>query len=282
MYLIIASDGRTYGPVSAQEIRSWVASNRANAQTLAQLEGSTEWKPLGSYPEFADLFSGPPPVYGQPAYTASSSYNGAQDRVTIDVDQEASRINASAKALDIGSCFSRSWAVLTANFWLVVGATFVVELINAAIGILYGVLIGGLFLLMLRLVRKEKTEFGDAFAGFSICFLPLFLCGLVAGILTFAGFLCCVLPFFYLLLAWKFSLLLVMDQRLDFWPAMMLSMKVVNKRFGDILLLGLVAFLINIVGGLCCYVGIFVSIPLTLLMTAYAYEDIFGPTRRAA
>ena len=67
MYLIIASDGRTYGPVSAQEVRQWVSGNRANAQTLAQLEGTPDWKPLGSFPEFADLFGAvPPPIYFNP------------------------------------------------------------------------------------------------------------------------------------------------------------------------------------------------------------------------
>ena len=34
MYKIIGTDGRPYGPVSAEEIRRWIAENRVNAQTL--------------------------------------------------------------------------------------------------------------------------------------------------------------------------------------------------------------------------------------------------------
>jgi hypothetical protein len=60
MFKIIGGDGRPYGPVSADQIRQWIAEGRANAQTLAQAEGSVEWKALGLFPEFAS--SATPPV----------------------------------------------------------------------------------------------------------------------------------------------------------------------------------------------------------------------------
>lgn len=57
MYKVIGADGRQYGPVSADQLREWIAAGRANAQTMAQLEGSTEWRPLQSFPDFADQCS---------------------------------------------------------------------------------------------------------------------------------------------------------------------------------------------------------------------------------
>ncbi len=64
MYKIRGADGREYGPASVEEIRRWVAEGRANAHTLAQGPESTEWKPLGSFPEFAGAFPAPaaPPL----------------------------------------------------------------------------------------------------------------------------------------------------------------------------------------------------------------------------
>jgi TM2 domain-containing membrane protein YozV len=53
MYRIVGKDGQQYGPVTAEQLRGWIAENRTNAQTLVQGEGSQEWKPLGSFPEFA-------------------------------------------------------------------------------------------------------------------------------------------------------------------------------------------------------------------------------------
>ena len=65
MYKIIATDGQQYGPVGAEQIRRWLLENRANAHTLVQAEGSAEWKPLISFPEFAaDFRAAPPPVAG--------------------------------------------------------------------------------------------------------------------------------------------------------------------------------------------------------------------------
>src|SRR5882672_11275448 len=51
MYKVIGADGREYGPVSAEQVRQWIADGRANAQTLIQGEDSTEWKPLANFPE---------------------------------------------------------------------------------------------------------------------------------------------------------------------------------------------------------------------------------------
>ena len=60
MYKIIGADGQQYGPVTADQIRRWLAENRVRAETLVQAEGSSEWKPLSSFPEFADVRPTPP------------------------------------------------------------------------------------------------------------------------------------------------------------------------------------------------------------------------------
>lgn len=67
MYKIVGADGRQYGPVSVDQIRRWLAENRVRGDTLVQAEGSSEWKPLSSLPEFADdLKSAPPPAADTP------------------------------------------------------------------------------------------------------------------------------------------------------------------------------------------------------------------------
>ncbi|MDB6112164.1 MAG: domain containing protein [Pedosphaera sp.] len=62
MYKIVGADQEVYGPVTAEELRRWIAEGRANAQTPVQREGSGEWKPLGTLPEFAAAFAATPPV----------------------------------------------------------------------------------------------------------------------------------------------------------------------------------------------------------------------------
>lgn len=60
MYRIIGADGREYGPISAEQLRQWIAENRANATTRVLVEGSTDWKTLGSLPEFSALLATKP------------------------------------------------------------------------------------------------------------------------------------------------------------------------------------------------------------------------------
>jgi hypothetical protein len=57
MYKIIGIDGRQYGPISADQLRRWIAEGRANVQTQTFVEGASEWKPLGALPEFAVHFA---------------------------------------------------------------------------------------------------------------------------------------------------------------------------------------------------------------------------------
>jgi len=66
MYRIIGADGREYGPVTAGQLRQWIAEGRASAQTPALATGAPAWKPLGALPEFAGLFppQPAPPVIG--------------------------------------------------------------------------------------------------------------------------------------------------------------------------------------------------------------------------
>jgi hypothetical protein len=54
MYKIIGADLKEYGPVSAGQLRQWIAEGRVNGQTKVQPEGAAEWKTVGELPEFAD------------------------------------------------------------------------------------------------------------------------------------------------------------------------------------------------------------------------------------
>ena len=70
MYRIIGVDGQQYGPVTMEQLRRWIQENRVNAQTLAQAEGTADWKPMIAFAEFgADLKA--PPRFGAPPATIS-------------------------------------------------------------------------------------------------------------------------------------------------------------------------------------------------------------------
>src|SRR5260370_986143 len=115
-------------------------------------------------------------------------------------------------------------------------------------GLLYwalrGVLYGGLYLIFLNRIRGKPARVADVFSGFNIAFAQLVLTGLVSGLLAVVGFVCCLfIPGIYLFVAWTFGVPLVADRRLEFWSAMELSRKVVNKVWFELFALLLLAFL---------------------------------------
>lgn len=66
MFKIIGGNGVEYGPVSADQVRQWITDGRANGQTLAQMEGTTEWKAISSFPEFAGSLASAPKPFATP------------------------------------------------------------------------------------------------------------------------------------------------------------------------------------------------------------------------
>ena len=265
MYKIIGGDQREYGPITAEQLRQWIAEGRANAQSKIQSEGSGEWKPLGEFAEFAAALgaNNPPPM--PPPNLAA-----------LDAERVAGEVLARNFNLDIGSCVGRSWDLLKRHFWLAVGTTLLVGVVASAVPFIGTVLQGGLLLFFLKLIRRERAEVGDAFAGFSIAFLHLFLAGLVIGVLVALGMFCCLLPGIYLAVAWTFAVPLIIDKRMDFWPAMELSRKVASRHWWSLFGLVVLNMFIILAGCLACGVGVFVAAPIAAGSLAYAYEDIFG------
>ena len=294
MYKIIGADHREYGPATADEIRQWIREGRANGQTLIQPEGGTEWRPLATFPELASAL--PTGLAAQPQPQAPPSGDELANR-----DYE----------LDIFDCIRRGWNFTTANFWPVVGVSFLVIVANGVLNkiielladpflsgldagrfdpvvfvalpalivattALGSVFNGGLFYYLLKMVRGQPAELGDAFYGFTKAFVPLAVLGVVMGLLMCLGLVFCILPGIYLAIAWTFSVPLLVDRKLQFWDAMELSRKVVTRHwfvvFGFLLVNGLFAF----AGVLACCVGIFVTVPMAMVSMVYAYEDIFG------
>jgi hypothetical protein len=280
MYKIVGADGKEYGPISAEVLRLWISQGRANALTRVLPEGSLEWKALSELPEFAADLSAKSAAPSQPPPFGSAA---APDAVAADLISRDYQ-------LQIGCCISRGWDLVKKHFWLTIGATLLIHIIATAVGsiplvglALTYVFVGGLDLMFLKLIRGEKAELGDAFAGFNLAFGPLALFGLVASLLAAVGFLLCILPGIYLTVCWFFfTPLIIIDKRLDFWQAMEVSRKVVSRHWWQVFGFALVCFLVMLCGVLACGVGIFIALPIIKAATVYAYEDIFGNRLPAA
>jgi len=106
--------------------------------------------------------------------------------------------------------------------------------------------------------------------------LPLLLLSLVAGLFIGIGTILLVIPGIYLAVAYLFASYLVVDRRLDFWPAMELSRRTVTPRWFGYFAFMLLLALLNLAGALLLGLGLLVTIPLSFCAVTAAYADLFG------
>ncbi len=92
--------------------------------------------------------------------------------------------------------------------------------------------------------------------------------------------LACMIPMAYLLINLQFSLPLIIDREMDFWTAIKWSWKMTHKHWFTVFGLVLIIGLINIAGALLCCVGFLFTFAITTAAFVFAYETIFGESRR--
>jgi hypothetical protein len=242
----------------------------------------------------------------------ASGYRSGRRSLPVNADQLMNEITARDYEVNIGHCISRAWNLVKSNFWLTVGATFLIMVCNQAAGfipflgvilslIIQGPLFGGLNILFLKLARGEEATIGDAFAGFSKSFWRL--CGtfLLMALLLYVWFVPAVvyvfamsdgnnsfgLPFWilggiaffivmYLGVAFGLALVLSADLELGPWDALRVSRRIVTRKWLSFFGLFVVAGLINLLGLLACFIGVLATMPIFYAAVVYAYEDIFG------
>jgi uncharacterized membrane protein len=141
--------------------------------------------------------------------------------------------------------------------------------------ILQGPLIAGFHIYTIKRIMGRRTDFGDLFKGFNF-FLPALVASVVIALFTMAGTLLCIIPGLVVAAMYKFTYLFIVDKRLDFWPAMQASHEVVKRDYFGFTMFLLLMFLVNVLGALCCIVGLLVSIPVTFAAITVAYQEVVG------
>jgi hypothetical protein len=238
------------------------------------------------------------------------------------VEELVHRTNSECRTVQVGDCISRAWELFKANLGPIVGTSLLVMVAMGAGGavpfigscislVITGPLMGGLYLYYLKQYRGQPATTGDAFSGFTNNFRQLMLVSIVSSVLAYLPLLPVgiyfvahnanrgannfqfgaidfilagvgVVAMIYLFLAWLFALPLVIDKKLNFWPAMEVSRRVATRRIGSVLLLLLASAGVMLLGLLACFVGVLLAAPLVFASYAAAYEQLFGERQPVA
>ena len=173
-----------------------------------------------------------------------------------------------------GRWIGRGWELVKADIGNYLLVAIVFSLLSG-VPLIQGALIAGFHIFTIKRLTGRQAEFADLFKGFNY-FVPTLVASLLIGVFVFAGTLLCIIPGLVVAAMYKFTYLFVVDKRMDFWPAMQASHAVVkNDYFGFTMFLVLMA-LVDILGVLCCVVGIFIAMPVTFAAITVAYQELVG------
>ncbi len=194
-----------------------------------------------------------------------------------------------------GEWLQKGFELYKGNALTLIVATLLTLIIGGATGgLLSGPLLAGILLITLGLIDKKepKPDIGMLFKGFDY-FLNTFLFCLVWGILALVAvfllsMLFCVGPWIsaLVILALKtflmFALFLIVDRKMEFWPASLASINRVKANFWPLFGFVAIAALIGMIGLLACGIGVIVTLPITICCLTVAYREVCGPEPAAA
>jgi len=175
-----------------------------------------------------------------------------------------------------GRWIGAGWALVKNDLGTYIALAIVSTIIAGVIPlILQGPMIAGFHIFTMKKLQGRPAEFADLFKGFNY-FVPTLVATILIGLFTFVGTLACIIPGLVVAAMYKFTYLFIIDKRMDFWPAMQASHSIVKQDYFGFTMFLLAAVGINILGFLCCIVGIFVTIPITYAAITVAYHEIVG------
>ena len=171
-----------------------------------------------------------------------------------------------------GRWIGAGWQLVKQDLGIFVLVSIVFALINS-VPLIQGSMMAGFHIFCMKKLLGRPADFADLFKGFNF-FVPALVASLVISLFTFAGTLLCIIPGLVVAAMYKFTYLFIVDKRMDFWQAMQASHAIAkNDYFGfTMFLLAMVG--VNILGVLCCIVGVFVTIPITFAAITVAYKEI--------
>ena len=122
-------------------------------------------------------------------------------------------------------------------------------------------------------IVKMAIEVAEAGSGAPPPVLPEY--GIMPYIGMFIGIISIIIPIIYLVIGWIYSMILIVDRKMNFWPAMELSRKTVTKHWFQIFFFLIAIGIISSLGVIVCGVGLFFTIPMAMTMFAASYVHIF-------
>lgn len=195
----------------------------------------------------------------------------------------------------MGDAITYGWKKFSENALVWVGMILIAAVISAIIQLIFGSgltsdggisvlsVIGGFistivgYLIQAALIRGalhevngDKPAFGSFFQFSNVA--AIIIASLIVGIATTIGFFLLIIPGLVVMFLTWFTLQFVIDQDQQPIDAIKSSFQVISQNAGPLLLLTLALVGINILGAIPCFIGLLITIPMTIIASTYAYR----------
>ncbi|GBE40709.1 hypothetical protein BMS3Bbin09_00595 [bacterium BMS3Bbin09] len=201
------------------------------------------------------------------------------------------------KRFGMGEAVKFGWETMKENIWFFIPLLIIAFLIKSVPGAiaeyagsefpvistvlwLSGLLLGyvvdmGLVKISLQFCDGVKGKFDDLLSSFDIL-IPFIVASILYGLIIFGGFLLLVVP--SIIWGIQFSLYpyFIVEKKLGPIEALKASSRATMGAKWDLFLFGLLLGLINFAGMLVFLVGLFATIPTSMVAYAYVYRRLTG------
>lgn len=147
-----------------------------------------------------------------------------------------------------------------------------ISLVSAVIGFLLN---AGIYKMAIHHVRSGQADIAKMF-DIADVIVPVIIASLLATIATVLGLIACIIPGILISILFLMAIPIIVDQKADAIDALKLSWDTTKPYLGSFIVLGLLLFVINIAGFCACFIGLFVTYPLTFITLALVYRNLFG------
>lgn len=131
----------------------------------------------------------------------------------------------------------------------------------------------GIVFVMLKIVEGKKAFYKDLFAKVNL-FLPFLFGSILSSIIIVVGFFLLIIPGIYLALKFQYFTYAMVDKNMGPIDALKESSRITKKVKLKLLLFNILLMLINILGALALGVGLLLTVPTTMIATAYVYKKL--------
>lgn len=133
----------------------------------------------------------------------------------------------------------------------------------------------GMLKILLAYVDKRKPKMSELFEYFRVGLLARFFIGsLLYSLLVMIGLLFLIIPGIYFAVRYYFVPYIIVDKDADIFESFDKSAKLTKGAEWQLLLFGVLSFLIFILGAAALVVGLFVAIPVVYIASVYIYRKL--------